>query len=192
MASTVAESVIPPSVICQSNNELPKQNISSREDGISSLVEERLEEIRRNPKEKESAFSRALNSISDSKLEVTSEMSRIPMTKTKSEGEIPGPSSFPFNLLCEKNNGRLTCSLDESDSRCSTGSDASVHDYENMAFLNVNRTDWGIRHWKSYSDIETNCHDYSVCKVTSIALLTISSDSLISFRFCLFHRIENS
>lgn len=42
---------------------------------------------------------------------------------------------------------------------------SSVHDYENLATININRCpDWGVRHWSTYSDIEGSCHDSSICR----------------------------
>lgn len=110
----------------------------------------------------EPAGRRTGKSISDSRLlEVTSVADEAPMLKTKSEGHLQ-----VWNWSCS-NKAMPTQSflfVNEIDSK-SEASNTSVHDYENMVVLNVNRTDWGIRHWKSYSDIETSFHDNSVCKV---------------------------
>lgn len=38
------------------------------------------------------------------------------------------------------------------------------HDYENICAININREMWGVRHWKTYSDIEDRVHDYSTYK----------------------------
>ncbi|XP_045029930.1 uncharacterized protein LOC116922800 isoform X2 [Daphnia magna] len=111
------------------------------------------------PKHLGASRSGGVKSLSDSRLlEITNIPFEARILKTKSDGELhmvnflhPG-KMVQTGLLC-----------DEADSK-SESSCASVHDYENMVFVNVNRTDWGIRHWKSYSDIETSCHDNSVCK----------------------------
>ncbi|KAK4317653.1 hypothetical protein Pmani_011275 [Petrolisthes manimaculis] len=36
-----------------------------------------------------------------------------------------------------------------------------AHDYENICAVNINREMWGVRHWKTYSDIEDRIHDSS-------------------------------
>ena len=84
------------------------------------------------------------------------------MLKTKSDGHLQ-----VGHFLCSKKSMSTKQSMlaDEIADSKSESSNASVHDYENMVVLNINRTDWGIRHWKSYSDIETSFHDNSVCKV---------------------------
>ena len=85
------------------------------------------------------------------------------MLKTKSDGHLQ-----VGHFLCSKKSMSTKQSAmlaDEIADSKSESSNASVHDYENMVVLNINRTDWGIRHWKSYSDIETSFHDNSVCKV---------------------------
>ncbi|XP_068230219.1 uncharacterized protein [Palaemon carinicauda] len=38
------------------------------------------------------------------------------------------------------------------------------HDYENICAVNINRAMWGVRHWKTYSDIEDRIHDNSTIK----------------------------
>ncbi|XP_053631187.2 uncharacterized protein [Cherax quadricarinatus] len=38
------------------------------------------------------------------------------------------------------------------------------HDYENICAININREMWGVRHWKTYSDIEDRIHDNSTTK----------------------------
>ncbi|XP_064104747.1 uncharacterized protein LOC135214407 [Macrobrachium nipponense] len=38
------------------------------------------------------------------------------------------------------------------------------HDYENICAVNINRAMWGVRHWKTYSDIEDRIHDNSTVK----------------------------
>lgn len=104
--------------------------------------------------------NRGVKSLSDSRL---LEISTIPcearMLKAKSDGQLEmGNFSLPRRMV------QTRLLVDESDAK-SESSCASVHDYENMVFVNVNRSEWGIRHWKSYSDIETSYHDNSVCKV---------------------------
>lgn len=78
----------------------------------------------------------------------------LSVAKSKSVGHLLVLKEFTTN----------TQHLSTEDSE-SVASSASFHDYENMAVLNVNRTDWGLRHWKSYSDIETSFHDNSICRV---------------------------
>ncbi len=110
----------------------------------------------------ESARPRTVKSSSDSKLlEITSKLEGALTAKTKSDGNL----QFCKLQWLEKHL-HATRLLIEADSQ-NDSSNASVHDYENMIFLNVNRTDWGIRHWKSYSDIENSFHDNSICKVIS-------------------------
>lgn len=59
----------------------------------------------------------------------------------------------PANLVIAQN-------LNETQS-----TQASVpHDYENICAVNINRAMWGLRHWKTYSDIEDRIHDDSTYK----------------------------
>ncbi|XP_047493660.1 uncharacterized protein LOC125042208 [Penaeus chinensis] len=59
----------------------------------------------------------------------------------------------PANLVIAQN-------LNETQS-----TQASVpHDYENICAININRAMWGLRHWKTYSDIEDRIHDDSTYK----------------------------
>jgi len=100
----------------------------------------------------------------------------IPMkNKSNSDSSLLDPAAPKQNLSVAKSKsvGHLvvmkefatnTQRVSTEDSE-SVASSASFHDYENMAVLNVNRTDWGLRHWKSYSDIETSFHDNSICRV---------------------------
>lgn len=138
--------------------ETTESNVPNPENEIDVVID-KIEEISR---KNESAIAKTFRALSDSKLEILpSAFKTLTMSKTKSEGEIKKDNHVLLNAYCVK-----PFILNESNSRSSVASSASVHDYENMAILNVNRTDWGIRHWKSYSDIETDCHDNSVCKVT--------------------------
>ena len=103
--------------------------------------------------------NRAAKSISDSRLidTVPKVGGVVSMLKTKSEGQLL------MKYAVEK---RLWDLLTKDDNQSDASSVCpSFHDYENMITLNVNRTNWGIRHWKSYSDIETSFHDNSICKV---------------------------
>lgn len=104
--------------------------------------------------------NRPLKSNSDSRLidTVTPKVGGVvTLLKSKSDGQLP------MKYVVEK---RLWDLLTKEDAQSDASSvSPSFHDYENMITLNVNRTDWGIRHWKSYSDIETSFHDNSVCKV---------------------------
>ncbi|ROT72519.1 XK-related protein 6 [Penaeus vannamei] len=59
----------------------------------------------------------------------------------------------PANLVIAQN-------LNETQS-----TQASVpHDYENICAVNINRAMWGLRHWKTYSDIEDRIHDDNEAK----------------------------
>lgn len=42
-----------------------------------------------------------------------------------------------------------------------TSQSSVPHDYENICAININREMLGVRHWKTYSDIEDRVHDYS-------------------------------
>lgn len=53
------------------------------------------------------------------------------------------------------------------------------HDYENICAININREMWGVRHWKTYSDIEDRAHDYSTYK-ERLKLL----DSTLASSYC--------
>lgn len=52
------------------------------------------------------------------------------------------------------------------------------HDYENICAININR-ELGVRHWKTYSDIEDRVHDYSTYK-ERLKLL----DSTLASSYC--------
>ncbi|KAK8380593.1 hypothetical protein O3P69_016883 [Scylla paramamosain] len=52
------------------------------------------------------------------------------------------------------------------------------HDYENICAININR-ELGVRHWKTYSDIEDRVHDYSTYK-ERLRLL----DSTLASSYC--------
>ena len=53
---------------------------------------------------------------------------------------------------------------------------SSNHDYENLPPINVNRAMLGVRHWKTYLDIEDRMHDFSTFKEKSkIDSTTMSS-----------------
>ena len=54
----------------------------------------------------------------------------------------------------------LAQNLDETQ----TTQSSIPHDYENMCAVNINRAMWGVRHWKTYSDIEDRIHDNSTVK----------------------------
>lgn len=101
---------------------------------------------------------RSFKSTSDSSLIVETASKLVPkMPKSKSEGQLLASCSVENHLP----DGEDLTAAD-------TSVHSSIHDYENLATLNVNRTDWGIRHWKSYSDIENSFHDNSVCKVNTL------------------------
>ena len=117
-----------------------------------------------NPKLSVALNPHCLKFSSDSKLlEVNYKFPVSSLIKTKSDGQLHVGNSTILPT-------RLSACTNDTNSQHEL-SIISVHDYENMAALNVNRTDWGIRHWKSYSDIETNIHDYSVCKVLENCML---------------------
>lgn len=102
-----------------------------------------------------------LKSRSDSNLIEILIKPTLVMVKSKSDGQL-------ITTCTTDKTPQLKPGLDDDDDDGAVSdetSSVSVHDYENMAALNVNRTDWGIRHWKSYSDIENSFHDNSVCKV---------------------------
>ena len=108
------------------------------------------------PKSQQMAFK----STSDSCLTVDTFSKPLTMLKSKSEGLLLA--------ICSLDNAPLhsaACDADGCSGDEAASIHSSVHDYENLAALNVNRADWGIRHWKSYSDIENSFHDNSVCKV---------------------------
>ncbi|KAK7084787.1 XK-related protein 6 [Halocaridina rubra] len=58
----------------------------------------------------------------------------------------------PVNLVVQN--------LDESQ----TTQSSVPHDYENICAVNINRAMLGVRHWKTYSDIEDRIHDNSTFK----------------------------
>ena len=53
------------------------------------------------------------------------------------------------------------------------------HDYENICAININREMLGVRHWKTYSDIEDRVHDYSTYR-ERLKLL----DSTLASSYC--------
>ena len=98
---------------------------------------------------------RIIASKSDSKLP---RASAVVMLKTsKSDGQIVAQDSLEKRL-------RELLSCEDELSEGASSLYVSVHDYENMAAINVNRTEWGVRHWKTYSDIECSYHDNSICR----------------------------
>ncbi|XP_076067157.1 uncharacterized protein LOC143040266 [Oratosquilla oratoria] len=65
--------------------------------------------------------------------------------------ELPRkPNIAGFPAVTSKN-------LDET----STTHSSIPHDYENICAVNINRAMLGVRHWKTYSDIEDRIHDFS-------------------------------
>lgn len=52
----------------------------------------------------------------------------------------------------------------------------STRDYENMAFVNVSRSNLGLKHWRNYlRDIDTNLHDNSTVQNSSFYVNTMSN-----------------
>lgn len=52
----------------------------------------------------------------------------------------------------------------------------STRDYENMAFINVSRSNLGLKHWRNYlRDIDTNLHDNSTVQNSSFYVNTMSN-----------------
>lgn len=153
MASATAEPVIVASVKLEPTEKVAENNNPTQEPCTEVQI------TLQNPPNTESTKPRTVKSFSDSRLlDVASKLEGALILKTKSDGDL---LNLPW---LEKRVQATRLILSETDSQ-SVSSSASVHDYENMVILNVNRTDWGIRHWKSYSDIETSFHDNSICKV---------------------------
>ena len=119
--------------------------------------------------------NRPIKSNSDSRLiDTVSKIGCVvSMLKTKSEGQLLMKYSVEKRLW-----DLLQDTHSDTSSMC-----PSFHDYENMIALDVNRTNWGIRHWKSYSDIETSFHDNSICKVYSMSAIqtNIQSELIIVY-----------
>lgn len=159
LASAVIEPVAVAAVKVES--EIPLENNNPSQGTVPYVEKMEILELQ-DPLVMGSTRYRTGKSISDSRLmEVTTVPDEARMLKTKSEGHLQvGNFSF-FQKALSMQSALLANDVDSK----SENSNSSVHDYENMAVLNVNRTDWGIRHWKSYSDIETSFHDNSVCKV---------------------------
>jgi hypothetical protein len=158
LASAVIESATVAVVKVESN--IPLENNNPSQGTVPYVEKMKILELQ-NPLVMEPARCRTGKSISDSRLlEVTSVPDEARMLKTKSDGllQVGNMSNSDKAVLMPQQ------MANEIDSK-SESSNTSVHDYENMVVLNINRTDWGIRHWKSYSDIETSFHDNSVCKV---------------------------
>ena len=91
--------------------------------------------------------------------------------KSKSDGSIVASAGVDLEKRL-----RDLLSDDQVASSESSSVYGSVHDYENIASINVNRTDWGVRHWSTYSDIEASYHDNSVCPEREQCSLTSGSD----------------
>lgn len=111
------------------------------------------------------AKNRTQKAVSDSKLVAKKDASTdlSVLLKSKSDGQLITVSTLEAKLRELVSNANKT--LNNDDTRSDVSSIClSVHDYENMPVFNVNRTDWGIRHWKSYSDIENSYHDNSISK----------------------------
>ena len=164
LASAVIEPVAVATTIIES--EIHENNNPSQ--GIQPYAKKiEIHELQ-NPFAMESVSRRTGKSISDSRLlEVASVADEAQIQRTKSDGHLQiGNVSCSIKAMPM----RSVLFVNEIDPK-SESSNTSVHDYENMVVLNVNRTDWGIRHWKSYSDIETSFHDNSVCKVYSFTCI---------------------
>lgn len=132
------------------------------------------------------------SSCSDSKLNCNSQSQRSSkMVKSKScDNMISWPKDRLHSILqTTEENGSdnsptssiasptiVASTIDDGDDDTTSTCPSSVHDYENMPCVNVNRTDWGVRHWTTYSDIETSCHDNSVCRDRDL----LSDTSLVS------------
>ena len=124
------------------------------------------------------AKNRTLKALSDSKLIAKKVDCADPavLAKSKSDGQLVPVSTLEAKLR------ELVSIKENASNQNDTSSDASsiclsVHDYENMPVFNVNRTDWGIRHWKSYSDIENSFHDNSISKEKEPFEVSIASSS---------------
>lgn len=164
MASAVNEHVVVASV----KIEAPEKSVENNNPfqgtlPCSETVEVmKLQEI---CKSAESPRQRTVKSWSDSKLDISVpnhfKSCEIQMIKTKSEGHLQA-NSFSSGPVKPLRVSLLNSEVALAENETSIN---SVHDYENMAVLNINRSEWGIRHWKSYSDIENSFHDNSVYKV---------------------------
>lgn len=171
MASTVVEPVIIASVKLDVTENPALENKNPAQDTVVEEANMEISGMHHVEHVANSFRQLTIKSYSDSRLEIPPSHpvpTETLMTKTKSEGHFQlNTISVPVKPI------RLSILVNEAYSQTSETSTYSVHDYENLAFLNVNRTDWGIRHWKSYSDIETSFHDNSVCKVIATLLVII-------------------
>ena len=107
--------------------------------------------------------NRTQKAFSDSKLiaKIVTCTDLTVLPKSKSDGQLGSTLGTKLSEIVSNNDN--TSNNDEAPSDVSSIC-LSVHDYENMPVFNVNRADWGIRHWKSYSDIENSYHDNSISK----------------------------
>lgn len=170
MASTVVEPIIVASIKLDIDE---KPTVENNNPARGTVVDEANVEVTDQHEHfTESTRQWTVKSYSDSRLEIPPNhfvSAETLMAKTKSESHLQlNTISVPVKPI------RLSILFNEAYSQTSESSTYSIHDYENLAFLNVNRTDWGIRHWKSYSDIETSFHDNSVCKVIFHLLIVFS------------------
>ncbi|KAI9554096.1 hypothetical protein GHT06_019368 [Daphnia sinensis] len=170
LASALIEPVAVSTIKVESPG-VPIENNNPRQDRLPYAGKTEVVAEVEQPKHLGASRNGGVKSHSDSRLlEMTNNPFEARMLKTKSDGQLHVVNFLPGKMV----QTGLLC--DGADSK-SESSCTSVHDYENMVFVNVNRTDWGIRHWKSYSDIETSYHDNSVCKEREPLESSINSTS---------------
>jgi len=115
--------------------------------------------------------NKTLKALSDSKLISVACKGQAVLSKSKSDGQLVAAPTLEKKL-------RELLLLQNEDAGSEVSSIClSVHDYENMPVFNINRTDWGVRHWKSYSDIENSHHDNSISQEKEPFELSIASVS---------------
>lgn len=81
----------------------------------------------------------------------------VPAETLKDENDYSFIRPLMPNSIC------FLRSINDSSTAQSSGS----HDYENIPAINVYRANTGVRHWKTYLDIEDRIHDYSTFKERS-------------------------